>query len=82
MQSLDGMIRDPVEHVGEPCARIDVLELARVDQREHVGGAIAPAVRTGEEPRLSPKGNLAVIVPISGRKSKSTIAGIPSIAVV
>ena len=61
------MIGDAGEHIGQPGLRIDVVELGRVNQRQHGRGALAAAIGAGEEPRLSAKGNLAVILPISGR---------------
>ena len=70
------MISDPGEHVGEPGLGIDVVELGRVEQRQHDRGALAAAIGAGEEPRLPAKGNLAVILPISGRTLWSNIAGI------
>src|SRR5512134_1790986 len=43
------------EHVGEPGARIDVVELCRFDEGVHRRGAAAALVRAGE--RLVPPSN-------------------------
>jgi hypothetical protein len=69
-------VGDAAEHVGEPSQRIDVIELGRHDQRGHGGSPVGATFGAGEEPRFSAKCNLAVILPISGRMSSSTIAGI------
>src|SRR5262245_61385992 len=45
VDSLGGMIWQSIEHVGEPCLRIDVIELCGRDQR--VDGSCAPAAFVG-----------------------------------
>ena len=47
------MIRNSGEHVGEPCLRIDVVELAGDDQRIHGRRTRAAAVGAGEQPVLA-----------------------------
>jgi hypothetical protein len=69
IKSVDVLIVDPGEHVGEPCLRIDVIELGRLNERQHARGALTATIGAGEQPRLPPESNLAVILPISGRKS-------------
>jgi hypothetical protein len=44
---LGRMIGKSGEHVGEPCARINVVELGCLDQRVDGGGAPAAVVRRG-----------------------------------
>jgi hypothetical protein len=73
---VDGVIVDAGEHVGEPSLRVDVVEPRGLDQRVHHGGALAAAIGAGEQPRLAAERNLEVILPMSGRISSSTIAGI------
>jgi hypothetical protein len=43
------------EHIGQPCLRIDVVELGRHDQRGRGRRPVSAALGTGEEPRLSPQ---------------------------
>lgn len=69
------MIGDPSKDVGEPGLRISATELGRLDQRVHGGGPLAAAIGAGEDPRPSTEGDRAVILPMSGRKSKSAIGG-------
>ena len=57
------------EHVGEPGLRVEIVELGGGDQRVDRSSAPAAFVGAGEGPVLSPQGNLAVILPISGRMS-------------
>jgi hypothetical protein len=57
------------QNVSKPCLRINVIELGRVDEREHDGGSLAAAIRSCEQPCLAAECNLAVILPISGRMS-------------
>ena len=69
------MIVDPAEHVGKPSLRIDVVQLGGLDQREHRGGPFPAPIGAGEQPRAAADGNRPVILPISGRRSKSIIDG-------
>ena len=48
-------VSDLAEHIGQPCLRIDVVELGRHDQRGHGCRPVSAALGTGEEPRLSPQ---------------------------
>src|SRR6185312_17239279 len=50
VESVDGMIVDTGEHVGEPCLRIDFVEPRRRNQRRHECGAIGAAFGAGEQP--------------------------------
>ena len=69
------MIGDAAEHVGEPSLRIDVIQLGGLDQREHRGGAASTGIGAGEQPVLAADRNRPVILPMSGRRSRSIIAG-------
>jgi hypothetical protein len=71
-------VGDTGEHVGGPSQRIDVIELCRYDQRGHGRGPVGTAFRAGEEPGFAPQGHLPFILPMSGMKLKSIIAGIRS----
>ena len=44
------MISNSGEHIGEPSAGIDVIELARFDQRVDRGGAPAAGIGAAERP--------------------------------
>ena len=44
------VIGDAGENVGRPCARIDAIGLAGLDERKHRCAAIAPAVAAAEGP--------------------------------
>jgi hypothetical protein len=50
MQARGGVVGDPGQHVGEPGARIGVVEFGRGDERIHGRGALAAAVGPGEQP--------------------------------
>ena len=67
--------RDAPEVIGEPGLRVDVVELGGADEGVHRRGALAAAVRTGEQPRASAQGDRAFILPISGRNASFTIVG-------
>jgi hypothetical protein len=75
MELSSGVISNPGEDVGEPSLRIDPAKFGGLDQREHRCGALAPAIGTGKQPCLTTYGNRPVILPISGRRSSSIIAG-------
>ena len=68
VNALGGVIRQAGEHVGKPGLRIDIVELGGVNERQHRRGALAAAIGADEQPRLAAQCNLAVILPISGRK--------------
>jgi len=57
MQARSRMIGDPGEYVGEPGARIDIIEFCCGDQRIHRCCALSPAIAAGEEPGLAAKSN-------------------------
>ena len=76
MDSLGRMVGQSREHVCEPGVRINVVELAGLDQRIDSRGSASPFIGACKEPVLASDGNLAVILPMSGRMSWSDIAGI------
>jgi len=52
------------------------VQFAGFDERSNAGPVLRALIVTGEERILAIKHNLADILPISGRMSSSTIAGI------
>jgi hypothetical protein len=67
---------DTGEDVGEPGLRIDAIHFGRDDETVHGCGALSAAIGPAEQPRFSTQGNLAVILPMSGRMLWSIIVGI------
>ena len=59
---------------------IMVVEFRRLDQAHDRGGALAGTQAAGKKPVLPPGRQFALILPISGKKLKSIIAGIPCTA--
>jgi hypothetical protein len=51
------VIGDARQYVGEPGLRVDVVELGRLNQRQHDGGPFATAIRTREQPSFSSERN-------------------------
>jgi hypothetical protein len=68
-------VDDPGEDVGQISERIDVLQLAGLDQRGNGGPVLGATVRTCEQSVFSVERNYPSILPISGRMLKSFIAG-------
>lgn len=52
-------VDDPGEHVGEATERLDVVQLARLDQRSDDGPVLGAAVRAREEGVLPVEGDRA-----------------------
>ena len=71
---------DASEHVSEPGQRIDVVELARLDQRAGDRPTMSAAIAAREEMILSSKSYCPFILPMSGRNWKFITAGIPGLA--
>jgi hypothetical protein len=69
------MIGNAAQHVGKPSLWIDAVEFRRADQGVHCSRSLTATVGTGEEPRAAPESNRPVILPMSGRRSRSIIAG-------
>jgi hypothetical protein len=66
------------ERVGEVGFRVHAVQFRRLQDRVHRGGTLAAGMTAGEEPIASAEGNRPVILPMSGRRSRSNIAGMPS----
>ena len=76
VETIDRMCVDHArEHVAQIGVRFDAVQLAGCDQRADHGPALAAAVAACEEMVFAPEGNRPVILPISGRRSKSIIDG-------
>ena len=61
--------------VGEVGVRVHTVQFRGLQDRVYRGGALAAGMTAGEEPIASAQGNRPVILPISGRRSSSIIAG-------
>jgi hypothetical protein len=55
----DLVIGNSGQHVGKPGLGVDVVELGRLNQREHERSAFAATIGAGEQPRLAAEGNPA-----------------------
>jgi hypothetical protein len=55
--------------------RVEAVELGTFNQRIDRGGAVAAGIGAGKQIILAANGNRPVILPISGRRSKSIIDG-------
>ena len=69
------MVGDADEHVGEIVLRVETVELGTLDQGVDCSGAAASGIGAGKQIILAANGNRPVILPISGRRSKSIIDG-------
>jgi len=69
------MIGNTAQHVGKPSLWIDTVEFCRADQGVDCSCALTATVGTGEQPCAAPESNRPVILPISGKRSSSIIAG-------
>ena len=69
------MISDASEKVGEIELRIEAIELGGFDQRVHGGGAVTASIRTSKQIVLPADRKHPVILPMSGRRWRSIIAG-------
>ena len=76
IEAVDGM---PVDHAREHVAQVgvgfDAVEFAGLDQRADDCPSIAATVTPGKEMVLAPECNRPVILPMSGRRSRSIIPG-------
>jgi transposase-like protein len=68
------------EDVGQIGPRFDATELCCFDQRSDAGPVLRALIMPREQRVFSIQNNLVVILPISGRISPSTIAGIPCVS--
>jgi hypothetical protein len=69
------MVGNAGEHIGEVMLRIESVKLGAFDQRVERRGAAAAGIGAGKQISLAANGNRLVILPISGRRSRSIIAG-------
>jgi hypothetical protein len=75
------MVGDAGEHRAQVGFGIEAVELGGADQGVERGGPFPAGIGTGEEKILSSERNGTVILPISGKKSPSTTAGMGSMDV-
>jgi hypothetical protein len=79
-QFLDTRRRPQIDELGEcighPRERIDAVQFASFDERSRDCPILRTDVVSREERVFASKNNLAVILPVSGKMSSSTIAGI------
>ena len=68
----------PLEHVGQVRQRVKAVEPRRVHQRHHRRGAFAAAQAAGEQPIRPSDGQFQFILPMSGRKLRSSTVGMHS----
>ena len=68
-------VDDAREDVCEIGVRIDAARFACFDQRGDHGPILSAVIRSGEERVLAIEGNCPFILPVSGLKSRFTIAG-------
>ncbi len=72
------MVCDAGKDVAEPGLRIDIAQLGGADECVHDSGALPAAIRSAEQPRFTAKGHRPFILPMSGKRGKFTIRGIPT----
>jgi len=53
VEPCGGVICDAGEDIGEPCLRVDIVELGGLDQRVDDGGALTATIRAAEQPSLA-----------------------------
>jgi hypothetical protein len=69
------VISDAGEYVSQVALGVESVELGAFDQRVDRGGAPAAGIGAGKQIILAANGNRLVILPMSGRRSRSIIAG-------
>jgi hypothetical protein len=67
------MVGDAGEHVGKVMLRVEAVELGTFNQRIDRGGAAAAGIGAGKQIIFTANGNRPVILPMSGRRSRSII---------
>jgi hypothetical protein len=55
IEARGSVIVDPMQHVGEPSLRVDVVELGGDDQAIEKSGALSATIGSGEQPGLAPQ---------------------------
>ena len=68
VDAIDRVIGDATNHFAQVGFGIDAVELCGLDERINCGCAFAAGVGSCEQIVLAAQGNLAVILPMSGRK--------------
>jgi hypothetical protein len=79
---VDRVVGNAGEDVAQVGLRIEAVQGRGLDQGVEDRGPAAPGIRAGEEVVLAAQRDRPAILPMSGRKSRSTIAGTPSTGVV
>src|SRR3954462_8482643 len=69
------MLADASEDIGNIGLRVEAIEFCGFDQRIEGSGAPAAGIGAGEEVILAADRNHAVILPMSGKRSRLTTAG-------
>ena len=69
------MVGDAGEHVGDIVLRVETVELGGLDQGIDYRGAAAAGIGAGKQIIFTANGNRPVILPMSGRRSRSIIPG-------
>ena len=69
------MVGDAGEHVGDIVLRVETVELGGLDQGIVCRGAAAAGIGAGKQIIFTANGNRPVILPMSGRRSRSIIPG-------
>jgi hypothetical protein len=59
---------DALEHVVQPCKRIETVQPSRLEKRRQDGPAFGATAASGEQTIPAAQSNLAVILPMSGQK--------------
>jgi hypothetical protein len=75
------MVGDAGEHIGDIMLRVESVELGAFDQRIDRGDAAAAGIGAGKQVILAANSNRPFILPMSGRRSRSIIAGTHFMAV-
>jgi hypothetical protein len=79
---VDRVVGDAGEDVAQVRLRIEAVQGRGLDERVENRGPTTAGVRAGKEVILTAQRDRAAILPMSGRRSRCTIAGTPSMGVV
>ncbi|BEU25690.1 hypothetical protein PBP221_58300 [Paraburkholderia sp. 22B1P] len=81
VDAVNRVVGDAREHVAQIGLRIDAVEFCGANEAVDGSGALTPGIGTGKQVIAPTDGKFAIILPISGRKLKSIIVGIPCMGV-